>query len=150
MAPAKAPLLTGDVLWHSIKLFFSVLVSQAVALFASLGRPFSGARQFNPLVPTAIIDSNKNIIDLLIVDSRKDSHSFNENIKLILELENYWIMKTSMFEKVILGSAFFSMVFSIILWLLFADISSLFVGLWVPSILGLGIFLKLKGAEETT
>jgi hypothetical protein len=75
---------------------------------------------------------------------------FIENRNTILGLQNYRIMKINTFEKVILLSAFFSMVFSIVLWLLFADISSIFVGLWVPSILGLGIFLKLKGAEETT
>ncbi len=79
-----------------------------------------------------------------------ESGSFNKNINPILEYENYRIMKTSTFEKVILGSAFFSMAFSILLWLLYANLTEVFVGLWVPSILVLGIFLKLKGAEETT
>jgi hypothetical protein len=58
-------------------------------------------------------------------------------------------MKLSGFEKVILASAFFSMVFSIGLWVLYANLTSVFVGLWVPSILGLGIFLKLKGTDAT-
>ncbi len=58
-------------------------------------------------------------------------------------------MKLSSFEKVILVSAFFSMVFSIVLWVLYANITSVFVGLWVPSILGLGIFLKLRESDST-
>ncbi len=88
------------------------------------------------------------ILHLCMLDSRKDSRRFNENIYLILELEIYWIMKTSTFEKVILGAAFFSMAFSIVLWILYANLTAVFVGLWVPSILVLGVFLKLKGAEE--
>jgi hypothetical protein len=28
------------------------------------------------------------------------------------------------------------------------DLTAVFVGLWVPSILALGIFLKLKGVEQ--
>ena len=54
-------------------------------------------------------------------------------------------MKLSEFDKVILIAAFLSMVFSIIMWFLADNDTSLYIGLWVPSILGLGIFLKMKG-----
>ncbi|MDH4090086.1 MAG: hypothetical protein OEV74_14475 [Cyclobacteriaceae bacterium] len=57
-------------------------------------------------------------------------------------------MKLTQFDTVILAAAFFSMVFSIVMWFLNAqDLTAVFVGLWVPSILGLGIFLKLKDLE---
>lgn len=51
----------------------------------------------------------------------------------------------------ILGAAFISFLFSIVLWfgVLGGDIESnklsgIFVGIWVPSILALGNYLKLK------
>ncbi|MDH3493895.1 MAG: hypothetical protein OEM82_10115 [Acidobacteriota bacterium] len=50
----------------------------------------------------------------------------------------------------ILGAAFISFLFSISLWfgILGTDaeinkLSGLFVGLWVPSIIGLGIYMKI-------
>lgn len=56
-----------------------------------------------------------------------------------------------MFNKsdyLILGAAFISMLFSIALWFgIFGPNqkdSGVFVGLWVPSILGLGIYFKLQ------
>jgi hypothetical protein len=58
-------------------------------------------------------------------------------------------MKFTEFDKVILGAAFLSMVFSIIMWILDADsLTSVFIGLWVPSILGLGAFLKMANILE--
>jgi hypothetical protein len=58
-------------------------------------------------------------------------------------------MKFTEFDKVILVAAFLSMSFSIIMWVLDADsLTAVFIGLWVPSILGLGIFLKMKGLLE--
>lgn len=51
----------------------------------------------------------------------------------------------------ILGAAFISFLFSIILWfgVLGGDpesnkLSGIFVGIWVPSILGIGNYFKLK------
>lgn len=58
-------------------------------------------------------------------------------------------MKFTEFDKVILIAAFLSMAFSIFLWVLDADnLTAVFVGLWVPSIIGLGIFIKMKGLLE--
>jgi hypothetical protein len=58
-------------------------------------------------------------------------------------------MKLTEFDKVILVAAFLSMGFSIFMWVLDADsLTAVFVGLWVPSILTLGIFLKMKGFLE--
>ncbi len=58
-------------------------------------------------------------------------------------------MKFSSFEKVILIASFMSMLFSIIMWILYPeDLTSIFVGLWVPSILGLGIFIRLHATED--
>ena len=58
-------------------------------------------------------------------------------------------MKFTEFDKVILVAAFLSMAFSIFLWVLDANnLTAVFVGLWVPSIIGLGIFIKMKGLLE--
>ena len=54
-------------------------------------------------------------------------------------------MKLTAIDNVILVAAFLSMVFSIIMWVLDANsLTAVFIGLWVPSILALGIFLKMK------
>lgn len=42
----------------------------------------------------------------------------------------------------ILGSAFLSMLFSIYLWYTTNYEAGIFVGLWVPSLLGFGIYIK--------
>ena len=51
-------------------------------------------------------------------------------------------------DYLILGAAFISFLLSIALWfgIFGADqkLSGLFVGLWVPSIIGLGIYFRLK------
>lgn len=58
-------------------------------------------------------------------------------------------MKLTDFDKVILVAAFLSMAFSIAMWVLNENsLTAVFVGLWVPSILGLGAFLKMKGFIE--
>lgn len=58
-------------------------------------------------------------------------------------------MKFNQFETIILIAALFSTIFSIVMWFVNAnDLTAVFVGLWVPSILALGIFLKLKNHEE--
>jgi len=58
-------------------------------------------------------------------------------------------MKFNQFDTVILIAALFSTIFSIVMWFVNAnDLTAIFVGLWVPSILGLGIFLKLRSPEE--
>lgn len=49
-------------------------------------------------------------------------------------------MKTS--DYFILGSAFISMVLSIFLWFTVDKDTGLFVGLWVPSLLGFGLYIK--------
>lgn len=49
-------------------------------------------------------------------------------------------MKTS--DYFILGSAFISMLLSILLWFTVDKEAGLFVGLWVPSLLGFGIYIK--------
>ncbi|MEQ9035041.1 hypothetical protein [Gracilimonas sp.] len=42
----------------------------------------------------------------------------------------------------ILGSAFLSMLLSIYLWYTTNPEAGIFVGLWVPSLLGFGIYIK--------
>lgn len=51
-------------------------------------------------------------------------------------------------DALILGSAFLSFVFSISLWFGFLGTpdkqAGIFVGVWVPSIIALGIYFKMK------
>ncbi|MDR9417511.1 hypothetical protein [Gracilimonas sp.] len=49
-------------------------------------------------------------------------------------------MKTS--DIFILGSALISMILSIYLWFTVDKEAGLFVGLWVPSLLGFGMYIK--------
>lgn len=49
-------------------------------------------------------------------------------------------MKTS--DYFILGSALISMILSIYLWFSVDKEAGLFVGLWVPSLLGFGMYVK--------
>ena len=57
-----------------------------------------------------------------------------------------YMLKTS--DYLILAAAFVSFLFSISLWFGFLGTPSkeagIFVGIWVPSILTLGVYLKLK------
>lgn len=49
----------------------------------------------------------------------------------------------------ILGSALFSMLLSIYLWFIVDKEAGLFVGLWVPSLLGFGMYIKkIYGAQN--
>ena len=47
-------------------------------------------------------------------------------------------------DYLLLGSAFIAFVVSVYLWFTGQREAGLFVGLWVPSILGLGIYLQLR------
>lgn len=56
-------------------------------------------------------------------------------------------MKTS--DYFILGSALLSLILSICLWFMVDKEAGLFVGLWVPSLLGFGIyFKKIYGGQD--
>lgn len=55
-------------------------------------------------------------------------------------------MKTS--DILILGSALLSMFFSIYLWFMVDKEVGLFVGIWVPSLLGFGNYIKTKYGES--
>jgi len=46
-------------------------------------------------------------------------------------------------DLLMLASAFFSLIFSELLWFWGEKEAAIFVGLWVPSILGFAILLKL-------
>lgn len=51
------------------------------------------------------------------------------------------MLKTS--DYFIIGSALISMILSIYLWFLVDKEAGLFVGIWVPSILGFGAYFKI-------
>jgi hypothetical protein len=51
-------------------------------------------------------------------------------------------------DFLLLGSAFLSLVFAEFLWFSGEHESALFIGLWVPSILGFGIYLKLLNPRK--
>lgn len=51
--------------------------------------------------------------------------------------------KFSLADTIILAVALLSLVFSEIMYFQGEKIDALFVGIWVPSILGFGIYLKL-------
>jgi hypothetical protein len=46
-------------------------------------------------------------------------------------------------DKLLMLSAIFSLIFSETLWFRGEKEAAIFIGLWVPSILGFGIYLKL-------
>ena len=46
-------------------------------------------------------------------------------------------------DFLILTAAFLSFLFSVYLWFMVDKSAGVFVGLWVPSILGIGIYFKL-------
>ena len=45
-------------------------------------------------------------------------------------------------------AAFLSLIFSEVLWFMGERESAIFIGLWVPSILGFGIYLKLLNQKK--
>jgi hypothetical protein len=53
-----------------------------------------------------------------------------------------------MFKKFTLAAAFLSLVFSEYLWFNGEKESGIFIGLWVPSILGFAILLKLINNQK--
>ncbi len=58
-------------------------------------------------------------------------------------------MKFNAFEITIFISAILSLIFSVVMWFVNSnDLTAVFIGLWVPSILGFGIFIKLKILAE--
>ena len=51
--------------------------------------------------------------------------------------------KFTVTDKLLFISAFLSLIFSEYLWFIGEKDAALFIGLWVPSILGFGIYLKI-------
>lgn len=56
--------------------------------------------------------------------------------------------KFSFTDKLLFVAAFLSLIFSETLFFLGQKQEGIFVGLWVPSILGFGIYLKLIGSTK--
>lgn len=55
------------------------------------------------------------------------------------------LKKFSLTDKLLFVAAFLSLIFSEILYFSGQKQDAIFIGLWVPSILGFGIYLKLIG-----
>jgi hypothetical protein len=51
--------------------------------------------------------------------------------------------KFTVTDKLLFTAAFLSLIFSEFLWFKGEKEAALFIGLWVPSILGFGIYLKI-------
>lgn len=58
------------------------------------------------------------------------------------------LKKLTTSDFLMLVSAFLSLIFSEILWFNGEENAAIFVGLWVPSILGFAIFLKLSNIQK--
>jgi len=56
--------------------------------------------------------------------------------------------KFSLTDKLLFVAAFLSLVFSEIIFFQGQKHEAIFVGIWVPSILGFGIYLKLIGSTK--
>ncbi len=56
--------------------------------------------------------------------------------------------KFSFTDKLLFVAAFLSLIFSETMFFLGQKQEGIFVGLWVPSILGFGIYLKLIGSTK--
>lgn len=56
--------------------------------------------------------------------------------------------KFSLTDKLLFVAAFLSLIFSKIIFLLGNPKEAIFVGIWVPTILCFGIYLKLIGAQK--
>lgn len=56
--------------------------------------------------------------------------------------------KFSLTDKLLFVAAFLSLIFSKIIFLNGHILESIFVGIWVPTILCFGIYLKLIGAKK--
>ena len=53
--------------------------------------------------------------------------------------------KFSLADKLLFVAAFLSLIFSEVLYFKGHKLDAVFIGIWVPSILGFGIYLKLIG-----
>jgi len=51
-------------------------------------------------------------------------------------------------DLLLLAAAFLSLIFSEILWFTGEENAAIFVGLWVPSILGFAVFFKLLNTPK--
>ena len=51
--------------------------------------------------------------------------------------------KLSISEKLLIFTAFISLVTSEVMWFMGYEMDAVFIGLWVPSIIGFSIYLKL-------
>ena len=58
------------------------------------------------------------------------------------------LRKFSLADKIMLFLAFLSLIVSETMWFMGEKQGALFIGLWVPSILGFAIFLKLLKNEK--
>ena len=58
------------------------------------------------------------------------------------------LKKLSITDKIMLFLALLSLIFSEIMWFQGEKEGALFIGLWVPSILGFAIYLKLLKIEN--
>lgn len=58
------------------------------------------------------------------------------------------IKKLSIADILLMGSAFLSLVYSETLWFKGERESAIFIGLWVPSIIGFGVYLKLLNNKK--
>ncbi len=58
------------------------------------------------------------------------------------------LKKFTIADLLMLLAAFFSLVFSEVLWFKGEQESAIFIGLWVPSILGFAILLKLINNQK--
>ena len=58
------------------------------------------------------------------------------------------IKKFSVADILLMGAAFVSLIYSEALWFKGEKESAIFIGLWVPSIIGFGIYLKLLNNKK--
>ncbi len=62
---------------------------------------------------------------------------------VILQSNNFMLKKFTAVDILMLSAAFLSLIFSEILWFSGEKEAGIFIGIWVPSILGFAILLKL-------
>ncbi len=58
------------------------------------------------------------------------------------------LKKLTISDFLMLTAAFLSLIFSEVLWFKGEESAAIFVGLWVPSILGFAIILKLSNMQK--
>ena len=69
------------------------------------------------------------------------------NISIILQIKNM-LKKFTLSDIIMFLAAFSSLIFSEILWFKGEKEAGIFIGLWVPSILGFAILLKLINNQK--